>query len=211
MKWIVKLFKYLLILGITGVAAAALIIGGTYLHFKSELPSTENIRQVQLQVPLRIYSADHQLIAEYGEQRRLPVTYEEVPEKMRQAFLAAEDHNFFHHMGVDPTGLARAAVQLAITGERSQGGSTITMQVARNFYLSSKRTYTRKIREIFLAMHIENELSKQEILELYLNKIYLGHRAYGIGAAAQVYYGKTIDQLSLAETAMVAGLRKAPS
>jgi len=211
MKWIVKLFKYLLILGITGVAAAALIIGGTYLHFKSELPSTENIRQVQLQVPLRIYSADHQLIAEYGEQRRLPVTYEEVPEKMRQAFLAAEDHNFFHHMGVDPTGLARAAVQLAITGERSQGGSTITMQVARNFYLSSKRTYTRKIREIFLAMHIENELSKQEILELYLNKIYLGHRAYGIGAAAQVYYGKTIDQLSLAETAMVAGLPKAPS
>lgn len=211
MKWFVKLFKYLLILGITGVAIAGLIIGGTYLHFKSELPSTENLRHVQLQVPLRIYSADKQLIAEYGEQRRLPVTYDEVPEKMTQAFLAAEDHNFFQHVGVDPTGLARAAVQLAITGKRSQGGSTITMQVARNFYLSSKRTYTRKIREIFLALHIEQELSKQEILELYLNKIYLGHRSYGVGAAAQMYYDKTIDQLSLAETAMIAGLPKAPS
>lgn len=211
MKWIVKLFKYLLILGIIGITITGMIIGGTYLHFKSELPSTENLRQVQLQVPLRIYSADHQLMAEYGEQRRLPVTYNEVPEKMVQAFLAAEDHNFFRHMGVDPTGLARAAVQLALTGKRSQGGSTITMQVARNFYLSRKRTYTRKIREIFLALHIEQELSKQEILALYLNKIYLGHRAYGIGAAAQVYYGKTIEQLSLAETAMVAGLPKAPS
>lgn len=211
MKWIVKILKYLLLLGIFGIAIGGIIIGGTYLHFKSELPSTDNLRQVQLQVPLRIYSADHQLIAEYGEQRRLPITYEEVPERMLQAFLAAEDHNFFRHMGVDPTGLARAAVQLAITGKRSQGGSTITMQVARNFYLSSQRTYTRKIREIFLAMHIENELSKPEILELYLNKIYLGHRAYGIGAAAQVYYGKSIDQLSLAETAMVAGLPKAPS
>jgi len=185
MKWIVKLFKYLLILGIIGIAAAAIIIGGTYLHFKSELPSTENLRQVQLQVPLRIYSADHQLMAEYGEQRRLPVTYNEVPEKMTQAFLAAEDHNFFHHLGVDPTGLARAVIQLAATGKRSQGGSTITMQVARNFYLTRQRTYTRKIREIFLALHIERELSKQEILELYLNKIYLGHRSYGIGAAAQ--------------------------
>ncbi len=211
MKWIIKLFKYVLILGIIGIAAAAIIIGGTYLHFKSELPSTENLRHVQLQVPLRIYSADHQLIAEYGEQRRLPVTYDEVPEKMTQAFLAAEDHNFFHHVGVDPTGLARAVIQLAVTGKRSQGGSTITMQVARNFYLTRQRTYTRKIREIFLALHIEQELSKQEILELYLNKIYLGHRSYGIGAAAQVYYGKTIGQLNLAETAMIAGLPKAPS
>ena len=121
MKWIVKLLKYLLLLGVTGIAIGALIIGGTYLHFKSELPSTENLRQVQLQVPLRIYSADHQLIAEYGEQRRLPVTYDEVPEIMAQAFLAAEDHNFFQHMGVDPTGLARGAVQLAVTGKRSQG------------------------------------------------------------------------------------------
>ena len=211
MKWLVKLFKYLLILGAAGVLVAGMIIGGTYLHFKSELPSTENLRHVQLQVPLRIYSADEKLIAEYGEQRRLPLSYDEVPEKMAQAFLAAEDHNFFHHMGVDPTGLARAAIQLAITGKRTQGGSTITMQVARNFYLSSKRTYTRKIREIFLALHIEQELSKQEILELYLNKIYLGHRAYGIGAAAQVYYDKSVDQLTLAETAMIAGLPKAPS
>lgn len=211
MKWLFKIFKVLLVLTITAVVAAGLIIGGTYLHFKSELPSTENLRQVQLQVPLRIYSAERQLIAEYGEQRRLPITYAEVPQNMVDAFLAAEDHNFFHHLGVDPTGLARAAIKLALTGKRSQGGSTITMQLARNFYLSSKRTYTRKIREIFLAMHIERELSKQEILQLYLNKIYLGHRSYGVGAAAQVYYGKTIDQLSLAETAMVAGLPKAPS
>lgn len=211
MKWIVKLLKYLLVLGATGLIVVAFIIGGTYLHFKSELPSTDNLKQVQLQVPLRIYSADQQLMAEYGEQRRLPVTYDEVPEVMTQAFLAAEDHNFFQHMGVDPTGLARAAIKLAVTGKRSQGGSTITMQLARNFYLSRKRTYTRKIREIFLAVHIEQKLSKQEILELYLNKIYLGHRSYGVGAAAQVYYDKTIDQLSLAETAMIAGLPKAPS
>ncbi len=211
MKWLIKIFKFLLILGLTSVIVAGLVIGGTYLHFKSELPSTENLRQVQLQVPLRIYSAERQLIAEYGEQRRLPITFDEVPQNMVDAFLAAEDHNFFHHLGVDPTGLARAAVQLALTGKRRQGGSTITMQLARNFYLSSKRTYTRKIREIFLAMHIERELSKQEILQLYLNKIYLGHRAYGVGAAAQAYYGKTIGQLTLAETAMIAGLPKAPS
>ena len=211
MKWLLKLFKLFFYLAIAGITVAVIAIGGVYLHFKSDLPSIENLKQVQLQVPLRVYSADNKLTAQFGEKRRLPVSYSELPPSLIQAFLAAEDHYFFSHPGIDPIGLARAAISLAATGERRQGGSTITMQVARNFYLSRKRTYTRKIREIFLALHIEQALSKEEILELYLNKIYLGHRAYGVGAAAQVYYGKTLDELTLAQIAMIAGLPKAPS
>ncbi len=211
MIWFAKALKYGALLILLGIVTAALIVGGTYLHFRSELPSTENLLKIQLQVPMRIFSADGKLIAQYGEKRRDPVNYEEIPQNMVNAFLAAEDQNFFHHYGIDPAGLARAAVTLALTGHKKQGGSTITMQVARNYYLTRKRTFTRKIREIFLALHIEQALSKEQILELYLNKIYLGHRAYGIKAAAQVYYGRPLDQLTLAETAMIAGLPKAPS
>ena len=211
MIWFVKALKYGALLMLLGIATAALIVGGTYLHFRSELPSTENLLKIQLQVPMRIFSADGKLIAQYGEKRRDPVSYEEIPQNMVNAFLAAEDQSFFHHYGIDPAGLARAAITLALTGHKKQGGSTITMQVARNYYLTRKRTFTRKIREIFLALHIEQALSKEQILELYLNKIYLGHRAYGIKAAAQVYYGRPLDQLTLAETAMIAGLPKAPS
>ncbi|BAO43109.1 penicillin-binding protein 1A [Thiolapillus brandeum] len=211
MIWFAKALKYGALLVLLGIVAAALIVGGTYLHFRSELPSTENLLKIQLQVPMRIFSADGKLIAQYGEKRRDPVSYEEIPEDMVNAFLAAEDQNFFQHYGIDPAGLIRAAVTLALTGHKKQGGSTITMQVARNYYLTRKRTFTRKIREIFLALHIEQELNKKQILELYLNKIYLGHRAYGIKAAAQVYYGRPLDQLTLAETAMIAGLPKAPS
>ena len=189
----------------------ALVIGGTYLHFRSELPSIANLQQIQLQVPMRVFSADNKLIAQYGEKRRDPVSFEHIPQDMVHAFVAAEDQHFFRHYGIDPIGLSRAVISLALTGKKRSGGSTITMQVARNYYLTRKRTFTRKIREIFLALHIEQELSKEKILELYLNKIYLGHRSYGIKAAAQVYYGKALDELTLAETAMIAGLPKAPS
>jgi penicillin-binding protein 1A len=211
MIWFAKAIKYGALLFLLGIVAAVLVVGGTYLHFRSELPSTENLLKIQLQVPMRIFSADGKLIAQYGEKRRDPVSYDEIPPDMVNAFLAAEDQNFFHHYGIDPAGLARAAITLALTGHKKQGGSTITMQVARNYYLTRKRTFTRKIREIFLSLHIEQELSKEQILELYLNKIYLGHRAYGIKAAAQVYYGRSLDELTLAETAMIAGLPKAPS
>ncbi len=206
-----KILKYMFILLLLGIVIGILVVGGTYLHFRSELPSIANLQEIQLQVPMRVFSADDKLIAQYGEKRRDPVNFENIPEDMVHAFLAAEDQNFFRHYGIDPAGLARAAVTLALTGKKRQGGSTITMQVARNYYLTRKRTFTRKIREIFLALHIEQELSKEKILELYLNKIYLGHRSYGIKAAAQVYYGKPLEELNLAETAMIAGLPKAPS
>jgi len=211
MKWLKKILKGILWLvfigGIVGGAAAVTI----YLYLEPKLPSIENLKHVQFQVPLRVYSADKKLIAEFGEKRRIPLSYEEIPETMIQAFLAAEDDRFFEHPGVDYQGILRAAYQLLTTGERKQGGSTITMQVARNFYLSSEKTFTRKLNEILLSLRIENELDKKTILELYLNKIYLGHRAYGVGAAAQVYYGKETRDLDLAQIAMIAGLPKAPS
>ena len=211
MKTLLKITKFLLILGIFGVISAAALVFGVYQYVKPGLPSIESLKHVQLQVPLRIYSRDGLLISEYGEKRRIPVKFEEVPEKMVQAFLAAEDDRFYEHPGVDYQGLIRAAVQLALTGQKKQGGSTITMQVARNFFLSSKKTYLRKINEIFLALKIDKELSKNDVLTLYMNKIYLGQRAYGVGAAARVYYGKDLDKLNLAQIAMIAGLPKAPS
>jgi len=209
--WLRKLLKYGSFLLLFALLAGVLTGVGGYYYFKRDLPSIEKLRQVQLQVPLRVYSADGKLIAQYGEKRRYPVRYDEIPPRLVQAFLAAEDQNFFRHKGIDPVGLARAALTLLTTGEKRQGGSTITMQVARNFFLTRERTYTRKIREIILALDIERALSKEEILELYLNKIYLGHRAYGVKAAAEVYYGKSLDALTLPEMAMIAGLPKAPS
>jgi penicillin-binding protein 1A len=211
MKSFSRLLRYLVLFlfGASILGAAGLY--GVYLYLEPKLPSIDTLKDVQLQVPLRIYSSDQLLIAEFGEKRREPLQYDQIPEQMIQAFLAAEDDRFFEHPGVDYQGILRAAFQLLLTGERRQGGSTITMQVARNFFLSSKKTYTRKLNEIFLALKIERMLSKQEILELYLNKIYLGHRAYGVGAAALVYYGRTVDKLKLPEIAMIAGLPKAPS
>ena len=211
MRWLLKILKLLFWLGLTGGLLAAVAVAVAYYYIEPDLPDIDNLRDVRLQVPLKVFSRDGELIAEFGEQRRNPLDFEDVPERMVQAFLAAEDDNFFGHPGVDYRGLLRAGIQLALTGQKKQGGSTITMQVARNFYLTRQKTYTRKIAEIFLALRIERELSKGEILQLYLNKIYLGHRAYGVGAAAQVYYGKTVDQLDLAQTAMIAGLPKAPS
>ncbi len=182
-----------------------------WFYLTPRLPPIDVLKEVQFQTPLRIYSGDGKLIAEYGAQRRIALRYEEIPPMMIKAVLAAEDDRFFEHPGVDIKGILRAVLTLLRTGEKSQGGSTITMQVARNFFLSPEKTYLRKINEILLALKIEKELSKEDILELYLNKIYFGNRAYGIGAAAKVYYGKRIDQLSIAQMAMIAGLPKAPS
>lgn len=211
MKRLAKITKFFLFLGISGAVLGASIAVGVYFYLKPNLPSIDSLKDVQLQVPLRIYSKDGLLISEYGEKRRIPLQFEQVPPQMVQAFLAAEDDRFYEHPGVDYQGLIRAAVQLALTGQKKQGGSTITMQVARNFFLSKKKTYLRKLNEIFLALKIDQELSKNDVLTLYLNKIFLGHRSYGVGAAAQVYYGKAVEELDLAQIAMIAGLPKAPS
>ena len=178
---------------------------------ESNLPSIDALKDIHLEVPLRIYTADKKLIAEFGEKRRTPVSIKTVPQDLINAILATEDRRFYQHPGVDLRGIIRATFSLMMKGTKEQGGSTITMQVARNFFLTRKKTYTRKISEILLALKIEQELTKEEILELYLNKIYLGKRAYGVAAAAEVYYGTTIDKLSLAQMAMIAGLPQAPS
>ena len=211
MKLLLKIIKGLLSLLMLGLTLGTVVVVAVYLHLEPKLPSIENLREVELQVPLRVYTSDQKLMAEFGEKRRNPLKYNQISPKLIQAFLAAEDDRFFHHPGVDYRGILRAAVQLILTGKRSQGGSTITMQVARNFYLSSKKTYTRKLNEILLSLRIERALTKEEILELYLNKIYLGNRSYGVGAAAEVYYGKYLHELNTAQMAMIAGLPKAPS
>ena len=191
--------------------AAMVLLLGAYLYVAPELPSVADLKNIQLQTPLRIYTRNGRLINEFGEKRRLPVAMTQVSPLMINAFLAAEDDRFFEHLGVDYAGLMRAAIKLIETGEKRQGGSTITMQLARNYFLTSERTYKRKIKEIFLALLIERQFGKEEILQLYLNKIFLGHRAYGVGAAAEVYYGANLRDLSLAQVAMIAGLPKAPS
>lgn len=207
-----RLIKPLLIWG----ASFSLIFIATFaLYIKfialPSLPDISSLHNIQLQTPLTIYSNEGLLIAKFGEKKRIPVGYNDIPAIQINAFLAAEDKDFFQHSGVDIFGLARAMGQLILTGKKKQGGSTITMQVARNFFLTNKKTYTRKLREILLSLVIEQQLSKQDILTLYLNKIYLGHRSYGIAAAADVYYNKKLNELSLAQQAMIAGLPKAPS
>ena len=186
-------------------------VGVMYLYLESQLPNVDSLKTVKLQVPLRIYSQEGLLIQEYGEKKRIPLKYDEIPQTLVRAILATEDQRFFEHKGVDVFGLARATVSVVKTGSKSQGGSTITMQVARNFFLNRKKTFMRKFNEILLAIKIDRELSKEKILELYLNKIYLGNRAYGVGAAASIYYGKTVKELDLAQLAMIAGLPQAPS
>ncbi len=186
-------------------------IYGLYRYIEPQLPDVATLKDVRLQIPMQIYSADGELIAQYGEKRRIPVTLDQIPPEMVKAFIATEDSRFYEHHGVDPVGIFRAASVALFSGHASQGASTITQQLARNFFLSPERTLMRKIKEVFLAIRIEQLLTKDEILELYLNKIYLGYRAYGVGAAAQVYFGKTVDQLTLNEMAVIAGLPKAPS
>ncbi|MBB3102901.1 penicillin-binding protein 1A [Azomonas macrocytogenes] len=194
-------------------AFSALLVGlgGTYLYLSPGQPSVEALRSIQLQIPLRVYSKDEKLIAEFGEMRRSPIRFSQIPQDFINALLAAEDDNFINHYGVDVSSLMRAATQLVQTGHIQTGGSTITMQVAKNYFLTNERSFSRKINEILLALQIERKLTKDEILELYVNKIYLGNRAYGIEAAAQVYFGKSIGELSMAQMAMIAGLPKAPS
>jgi len=211
MKWIIRLL-WLTIVGIIAfITSTTIVLSSAFLYLSPNLPPVASLRDAHMQVPLRVFSADGKLIGEFGEMRRTPIDIKTVPPIFIKAFLAAEDERFYHHRGVDLRGLARAVSQLASSGSIQTGGSTITMQVAKNFFLSRERTFIRKFTEILLALQIERELSKEEILELYLNKIYLGNRAYGIAAAAQVYYGTSIDQLTLAQMAMIAGLPKAPS
>ena len=206
-----KLIKGILTLTILGAGGFLILASCLFLYLSPKLPSVEELKRVELQIPLKVYSEDLQIIAEFGEKKRTPVNFNQIPPSMVDAFLAAEDDRFFKHGGIVVSGLARAAVELITTGSIRSGGSTITMQVARNFFLSKRQEFTRKFNEILLAFRIEEELTKQEILSLYTNKIYMGNRAYGVGAAAQVYYGKNLDQLTLAEMAMIAGLPKAPS
>lgn len=188
-----------------------LILFAGYSVLATQLPDLDALNDIHYQSPMRVFSRDGLLIGEFGEKIRYPVTLDEVPKPMIQAFLSAEDDRFFDHPGFDYQGLLRASLTYVLTGEKRQGGSTITMQVARNFFLSNEKTFLRKIKEIMLAMKIEAELPKTRILELYLNKIYLGNHAYGVKAAAQIYYNKPLEALDLAETAMIAGLPKAPS
>ncbi len=207
MKYIKPLILFSFLSGLLGFAALV----GIYFYIKPDLPSVTVLKDVRLQTPMQIYTKDGKLISQYGVKRRIPVKLEEVPQELIDAILATEDSRFYEHRGIDPIGIARAAVSLVLTGEKRQGASTLTMQLARGFFLTREKTYIRKIKEIFIALHMEQELSKQEILELYLNKIELGHRAFGFGAAAQVYYGKPLGELSLAQIATIAGLPKAPS
>jgi len=207
----VKLLKSsLIVISVTFVVGITILLG-TYFYIKSDLPSVDVLKDVRLQTPMRIFTQDGKLISQYGVKRRIPLTLEQIPEQLKQAVIATEDSRFYDHPGIDPIGMMRAIVNLVITGEKGQGGSTLTMQMARDFFLTREKKYIRKIREIILAWHMEQLLSKQEILELYLNKVALGHRAFGFGAAAQVYYGKSLNELTLAQIATIAGLPQAPS
>ncbi len=198
-------------LAAVSVAMALMALSGAWLYINASLPDVERLRDVRLQTPLRVYSRDGLLMGEFGEKRRVPLRYEQAPELLIRAVLAAEDDRFALHGGIDIMSLLRSALDLIVAGEIRRGGSTITMQVARNYFLTREKILSRKLNEIFLALKIEGELSKEEILELYINKIYLGKRAYGFAAAAEVYYGKSLSELSLAQLAMLAGLPKAPS
>ncbi|MGB5736574.1 MAG: transglycosylase domain-containing protein, partial [Thiohalocapsa sp.] len=200
-------FALALDLALLGTAGAAVVLS-VMVH---DLPEVDALLEVKFEEPLRIYTEDGALMAEFGVQRRRAVDFEDIPPDLVNAFITAEDNRFFDHIGFDLIGLARAAYAVVQSGSASQGGSTITMQVVRNFFLTPEKTVKRKVSEILLALRVEGALTKEEIMELYLNKIFFGHRAYGISAAAELYYGKTLDQLDLAEMAMLAGLPKAPS
>ena len=210
-RWWQLVFKWLAIFGICSALIVAIVAVYLYSRISPTLPDVEHLSEVQLQMPMRVFTNDGQLVAEHGEQRREPVFISEVPKILSNAIVASEDQHFYSHPGVAWQGLARAALHLIKTGEKGPGGSTITMQVARNFFLTRDKTYARKLTEIFLSLKIERELAKDQILELYINKIYLGQRSYGFAAAARVYYNKDIGDITLAEAAMLAGLPKAPS
>jgi len=212
MRLLRRVARWAMILALAGILLGLAAIGITYWLIAPRLPNVAEIRDIRLQVPLKVLSADGKLVALFGETRRTPVEMEDIPERVRQAFIAIEDSRFYDHPGIDMVGIARAVWLLATTDrERVPGGSTITQQVARNFFLSAEYSFTRKISEIFLALKLEKELTKHEILELYLNKIFFGYRSYGIVAAAEFYYGKTLPELTVAEAAMLASIPKFPS
>ena len=203
-------FKRLIKAGLILVVLACLSLAALYFSMRSELPNINSLKDMQWQTPMQIFSADDKLINQFGEKKRIPLTLNKFPQQLINAILASEDDRFYLHFGVDPIGMGRAVIG-KLMGKNKGGASTITMQVARNFFLTREVTYTRKIREIFLSFHIESLLTKDEILALYMNKIPLGHRSFGFGAAAQVYYGKDVKDLTLAQIAVIAGLPKAPS
>jgi len=208
MKKLVKIVSWLFAAG-----SIVLIAGAFYIYavLVPTLPSIDHLEDAQYQVPLRVYDKNEILLAEFGEHRRIPVKFDKIPRYLIDAVVAVEDDQFWNHSGIDFYALGAAVYEVATTGRKTRGGSTITMQVARNFFLSPEQTYARKFNEILLALKIESELDKEKIMELYLNKIFLGHRAYGISAASQVYYDKPLGDLTLAQAAMIAGLPKAPS
>nr|WP_240457451.1 PBP1A family penicillin-binding protein [Vibrio neptunius] len=201
------MFIFVLVCTALGVGT----IFGFYLYVKPELPDVATLKDVKLQTPMQIFSQDGKLISQFGEKRRIPVNYDEIPQHLIEALIATEDSRFYDHPGIDPIGITRAAVVVALSGSAKQGASTITQQLARNFFLSNEKKIMRKIKEIFIAIHIEQLLSKEEIMALYVNKIFLGYRSYGFGAAAQTYFGKDLKDLTLSEIATLAGMPKAPS
>src|SRR5918994_1165389 len=208
---VIRWLAFPLALLVASVLVGALLVSFAAAIVYPTLPSLGVLTDYQPKIPLRVYSADGKLIGEFGEERRAVVKVADVPQPMIRAILAAEDERFYQHSGVDYVGVARAAMSNFVSGGVRQGASTITMQVARNFFLTKERTITRKFNEMLLAFKIEASLSKDEILQLYINQIYLGQRAYGFAAASQIYYRKPLEKLSLAEYAMLAGLPKAPS
>lgn len=207
MIWLKRLFKLFLL----GMLVGLILVIGFYYYIKDELPTEEVIRDVRFQIPMKVYSADGELISQFGEKRRIPLSHDEIPQALIDALLATEDSRFYYHYGVDPIGVVRAAFDSIVLRKRARGASTITMQFARNAFLTLDRTLIRKVKEIYIALHIEQLLTKDEILTLYFNKTFFGNRAYGVGAAAQVYYGKDLNDLTLAQIATIAGLPKAPS
>jgi len=208
MKKLVKIISWLFAMGSVLLVAGIFYI---YAVMVPTLPSIEHLEDAQYQVPLRVYDKNEVLLAEFGEHRRIPVKFARIPRSLIDAVVAVEDDQFWNHSGIDFYALMAATYELLTTGRKTRGGSTITMQVARNFFLSPEQTYSRKFNEMLLALKIESVFNKEKIIELYLNKIFLGHRAYGISAASQVYYDKKLEDLSLAQAAMIAGLPKAPS
>ncbi|MBT2115729.1 penicillin-binding protein 1A [Dyella sp. LX-66] len=212
MQILKRLLRWVLILAFTGLLLAIAAVGVAYWLVSPRIPSVAVLKDYHMQVPLRVVSADGKLIATFGETRRIPVGIATVPDRLKHAVLSAEDGDFYRHPGVDWHGIARAGWHVIVSGgDKGPGGSTITQQVARNFFLSPEKLYSRKLTEIFIALRMENELSKDQILELYLNKMFLGHRSYGVAAAASYYYGKSLDQLSVAECAMIASTFQLPS
>ena len=203
--------KWFLGISAAGVLSGILLAVFVFAFIYRQLPPIDTLTDYRPKVPLRVWSADGKLIGEFGEERRDFVRLKDIPPYVKNAILAAEDAGFYEHPGIEITGIARAAIINVLTGRRGQGGSTITQQVARNFFLSSERTYTRKLYEIAMSFKIEQQLTKDEILEIYLNQIYLGQRSYGFASAARTYFGRSLAELSVGEAATLAGLPVAPS